>query len=84
MKFAVIDQADATPVETAAAGGVDIILHDGTRLQGAIGGVAAGQDPLAVLNDPAGFFPLRLDNGERLLVAKAAVAICRPLDKTAG
>ncbi|GAB4136859.1 MAG: hypothetical protein Tsb0016_01580 [Sphingomonadales bacterium] len=79
MKFAVIDQDDATLLTRQAPGTVDLILHDGTRLHGQLAN-AAGGDALALLNDDAAFFALKLEDGNRLLIAKASVAICRPVD----
>ncbi|RME63348.1 MAG: hypothetical protein D6782_10445 [Alphaproteobacteria bacterium] len=76
MKFAVIDQTDAKPAPREGLMAVDLILHDGTRLHGGLA-VPAGADALALLNDAAAFFALYVDNGERLLIAKAAVAVCR-------
>lgn len=78
MKFAVIDQDEATPLTRQGPGMVDLILHDGTRLHGQLA-QAAGGDVLALLNDDAAFFALQLEDDSRLLIAKASVAICRPL-----
>lgn len=58
---------------------VEIILHDGTGLNGK---VFIGQDQRVqdLLNDGNAFFPLLQPNGEILLIAKSAMALCKPLD----
>ncbi len=58
---------------------VEIILHDGTGLNGK---VFIGQDQRVqdLLNDDNAFFPLLQPNGEILLIAKSAMALCKPLD----
>ncbi len=58
---------------------VELILNDGTRIAGSvfIGKEERVQD---ILNHPNPFFPLRQKNQEILLVAKSAVAVCKPLD----
>lgn len=58
---------------------VEIILHDGTALAGK---VFIGQEQRVqdLLNDGSAFFPLLQANDEILLIAKSAMALCKPLD----
>jgi hypothetical protein len=58
---------------------VEIILHDGTKLDGK---VFIGQEQRVqdLLNDANAFFPLLQPSGEILLIAKSAMALCKPLD----
>ncbi len=58
---------------------VEIILHDGTALAGK---VFIGQEQRVqdLLNNGSAFFPLLQANGEILLIAKSAMALCKPLD----
>ena len=58
---------------------VELILNDGTRLTGS---VFISQDDRVqdLLNHPNPFFPLRQENQEILLIAKAAIAVCKPRD----
>lgn len=58
---------------------VEIILHDGTALDGKVF-IGQGQRVQDLLNDKGAFFPLLQDNGEILLIAKSAMALCKPLD----
>lgn len=58
---------------------VEIILHDGTALAGKVF-IGQGQRVQDLLNDGSAFFPLLQANGEILLIAKSAMALCKPLD----
>ncbi len=58
---------------------VEIILHDGTALAGKVF-IGQGQRVQDLLNDGNAFFPLLQGNGEILLIAKSAMALCKPLD----
>ena len=58
---------------------VEMILHDGTTLAGKVF-IGQGQRVQDLLNDNNAFFPLLQDNGEILLIAKTAMAVCKPLD----
>jgi hypothetical protein len=60
---------------------VELVLVDGTQFEGSvfIGLEERVQD---LLNDPKAFFPLRLHNGDVLLLNKTSVALCRPLENT--
>lgn len=58
---------------------VEIILHDGTSVDGSVF-VGRSQRVQDLLNDSNAFFPIVQHNGEILLVAKSAIAICKPLD----
>lgn len=58
---------------------VEIILADGTRLEGQL---FVGRDERLqdLLNDAKPFLPMRLQDQSILLLSKASIAICRPLD----
>lgn len=58
---------------------VEVILSDGTTVSG---GVFIGMDERVsdLLNDNKPFFPVRMENGEILLVNKTSVALVKPLD----
>lgn len=58
---------------------VELILHDGTALAGKVF-IGRDQRVQDLLNDDNAFFPLLQDNGEILLIAKTAMALCKPLD----
>lgn len=58
---------------------VELILHDGTTLAGQVF-IGREQRVQDLLNDSNAFFPLLQENGEILLVAKSAMALCKPLD----
>lgn len=58
---------------------VEIILIDGTTLAGSVF-IGLGERVQDLLNDGNRFFPLRMHNKDLLLVAKAQVAVCKPLD----
>lgn len=57
----------------------EMILHDGTSLAGKVF-VGQNQRVQDLLNDDNAFFPLLQENGEILLLSKAAIAVCKPLD----
>lgn len=59
---------------------VEMIFHDGTKLSGAVF-IGREQRVQDLLNDPYSFFPLAQENAEILLIAKSAVAVCKPLDR---
>ena len=58
---------------------VEIILADGTRLEGQL---FVGRDERVqdLLNDAKHFLPMKLQDQSVLLLNKASIAICRPLD----
>lgn len=58
---------------------VELVLHDGTTLAGKVF-IETKQRVLDLMNTPDPFFPLRLANQEIVLVAKAAIALCKPLE----
>ncbi len=58
---------------------VEMILHDGTGLTGKVF-IGQGQRVQDLLNESHAFFPLLQENGEILLIAKSAIAVCKPLD----
>ena len=58
---------------------VEIILVDGTPLAGSVF-IGLDERVQELMNDPKPFFPLRLANKDMLLINKAAVAVCKPLD----
>lgn len=59
---------------------VELILEDGTNLSCEVF-VAPGERVLDLLNAPNAFMPVRLENQEILLVSKASVVVCKPLDQ---
>ena len=59
---------------------VEVILTDGTHVPGAVF-IGFGERILDLLNHPNPFFPVRTTDDEILLIAKSAVAVCKPLDQ---
>lgn len=59
---------------------VELVMHDGTVLGGQVF-VNIGERVLDLMNAGGQFFPLRQPNHELILIAKEAVAICKPLDE---
>lgn len=59
---------------------VELIFHDGTNLTGCLFR-GHGQRVQDLLNEEKTFLPLLQSSGEVLLISKAAIAICKPLDQ---
>ncbi len=59
---------------------VELILVDGTTVTGKVF-IETKQRVLDLLNTPEAFFPMRLENQDIVLVAKAAIAFCKPLEE---
>ncbi|MGB7405046.1 MAG: hypothetical protein WA906_05110 [Pacificimonas sp.] len=57
----------------------ELVLTDGTTLAGHVF-VGLGDRILDCLNDKRPFFPFLAEDGEMLLLAKASIAVCRPLE----
>jgi len=58
----------------------ELILHDGDTLSGQVY-LNMGERVQDLLNAKQGFFPLRVPSGEILLINKAFVAVCKPLEE---
>lgn len=58
----------------------ELILHDGDTLSGQVY-LNIGERVQDLLNGKQGFFPLRVESGEILLINKAFVAVCKPLQE---
>lgn len=56
----------------------ELILLDGDTLSGQVY-LNIGERVQDLLNSKQGFFPFRVENGEILLINKAFVAVCKPL-----
>jgi len=59
---------------------VELVLVDGTSVSGKVF-IESKQRVLDLLNTPEAFFPMRLENQDIVLVAKSAVAFCKPLEE---
>ncbi|MFZ5608101.1 MAG: hypothetical protein ACOY99_00660 [Pseudomonadota bacterium] len=68
-----------TRVRTKINVEVDLVLHDGTRLNGLVF-IGLDERVQDLLNDAKPFFPLKQNDGEVILINKSAVAVCKPLD----
>lgn len=80
MQTQAIAQARMSRIRTKIASEVELILLDGTRIEGAVF-INLNERVQDLLNSPAPFFPLRQANQEILLIAKSAIAVCKPLDQ---
>lgn len=58
----------------------ELILHDGDTISGQVF-LNIGERVQDLLNAKQGFFPLRMESGEILLINKAFVAVCKPLQE---
>lgn len=65
---------------TKSAVDVELVLTDGSQLSGSVY-LGKGERVSDLLNAPAMFLPFRVENGEFLLIAKASIALCKPLDR---
>lgn len=59
---------------------VELVLVDGTTVSGKVF-IETRQRVLDLLNTPESFFPMRLENQDIVLVSKAAIAFCKPLEE---
>jgi hypothetical protein len=59
---------------------VELVLIDGTAVSGKVF-IETTQRVLDLLNTPDAFFPMRLENQDIVLVSKAAIAFCKPLEE---
>lgn len=69
----------ASRIRTKVNVPVELVMSDGSQLTGLVF-IGLDERVQDLLNDPKPFFPLRLENHEILLINKAAVAVCKPLD----
>ena len=58
---------------------VELVMNDGDLVSGQVF-VQAGERVQDLLNNELAFMPLRLANQEVVLIRKAAIAVCKPLD----
>lgn len=58
----------------------ELVLVDGSHLSGNVF-LGKGERVSDLLNAPTLFLPFRVENGEFLLIAKASIAMCKPLDR---
>lgn len=58
---------------------VELILTDGTQIAGLVF-IGLDERVQDLLNDPKPFFPVRIANGDVMLINKVVVAICKPKD----
>ena len=58
----------------------ELILQDGDTISGQVY-LNIGERILDMLNSGSDFFPVRLESGEVLILNKASVAVCKPLDE---
>lgn len=58
----------------------ELILQDGDTISGQVY-LNIGERILDMLNSGPGFFPVRLESGEVLILNKSCVAVCKPLDE---
>ncbi len=59
---------------------VELVLVDGTTVSGKVF-IETKQRVLDLLNTGDSFFPMRLENQDIVLVSKAAIAFCKPLEE---
>lgn len=57
----------------------ELVLHDGDTISGQVY-LGIGERVQDLLNSKHGFFPLRVESGEILLINKTFVAVCKPLE----
>ena len=58
---------------------VELVMNDGDLVSGRVF-VQAGERVQDLLNNELAFMPLRLVSQEVVLIRKAAIAVCKPLD----
>lgn len=58
----------------------EVILQDGDTISGQVY-LNIGERILDMLNSEPGFFPIRIESGEVLILNKSSVAVCKPLDE---
>lgn len=58
---------------------VHLVLVDGSTLDGALF-LAAGERLQDLLNDPKSFLPFRTADQAMLMINKASISVCRPID----
>ena len=60
---------------------VRLVLADGNVLEGSLF-LASGERLQDVLNDPKAFLPFRSVDRTMLIVNKAAISVCQPVEET--
>ncbi len=58
---------------------VELVMNDGDLVSGEVF-VQPGERVQDLLNNELAFMPLRLANQEIVIIRKAAIAVCKPLD----
>ncbi len=58
---------------------VELVMNDGDLVSGEVF-VQPGERVQDLLNNELAFMPLRLPNQEIVIIRKAAIAVCKPLD----
>lgn len=66
-------------IRTKSKAAVEVVLEDGTSLAGHVF-VSVDERVLDCLNDARPFIPFLQADGTMLIVAKAKIAVCRPLE----
>ncbi len=79
MREALVPIAPKSRVRTKSKAAVELVLEDGTTLAGHLF-VGAEERVLDCLNDARPFVPFLAADGAMLILAKAKIAVCRPLD----
>lgn len=79
MTAEILPHTPASRIRSKVKVAVEVILADGTTVSGAVF-IGVDERVSDLLNDDKPFFPVRMENGEILLVNKTAVALVKPLD----
>jgi len=78
-KEALMPIAPKSRVRTKSKAPVELVLEDGTNLAGHVF-VGTDERVLDCLNDARPFVPFLQADGTMLIIAKAKIAVCRPLE----
>jgi hypothetical protein len=79
MSADVVTPIQSSRIRSKVKVAVEVILADGTTVSGAVF-IGVDERVSDLLNDSKPFFPVRMENGEILLINKSSVALVKPLD----